>query len=109
MQESLHEIAKAVTNDVGAFASRIDVDSLPFDQKERIEQLKRLTADVRLDCRDYQYAQTRQEQLTSAAEAKQRLEQLNKLLLELSEHTIFSPADIAYFSAKIQQLRALLT
>lgn len=108
MQESLHEIAKAVTNDVSAFASRIDIDSLPMQQKELIEQLKRVATDIRLDCRDYEYAQTRQEQLASAKEAGERLEQLNKLLLSLSEYNIFGAADIAYFSAKIQQLRALL-
>jgi multidrug efflux pump subunit AcrA (membrane-fusion protein) len=80
----------------------MDLDLLSHEERFIISELKRLAADARLDVRDYEYAQTRAEQLGALHEAKQRLEQLNEQLLTASGRNLFSAVDTAQFSALIQ-------
>jgi hypothetical protein len=89
---------------IGSVLSAYDVTEFPAKEKELVAQLKHLLIDARLDARDYEYAETRAEQLRIVKEAKERLEQLQQGILKASEYNLFSAVDVAELSARIQQL-----
>ena len=101
---SLHDQAKALESQIGTILSFYDVSELPMQQKDLVTNLKHQLVDIRLDARDYEYAQTRAEQLQHAKEGKQRLRQLQQSLLKASEYNMFGPVDVARISAGIEQL-----
>jgi hypothetical protein len=101
---SLHDQAKALESQIGTILSFYDVSELPMQQKDLVTNLKHQLVDIRLDARDYEYAQTRAEQLQHAKEGKQRLRQLQQSLLKASEYNMFGPVDVAHISAGIEQL-----
>lgn len=104
MVMSLLEEAKELEAQVTKqFAAR-DIASLPHAQKELVNTVKHQLVDARLDARDYEYAQSRAEQLEYAAEARPRLEELHKNIMKASEYGLFSAVDIAHVSARLQQL-----
>lgn len=80
----------------------VDVDLLELTEKQALGGLRRLTADARLDIRDYELSETRAEQLKCAAAARKRLEKLQATLLATG--VIFGPADVAQLSALIEQI-----
>lgn len=99
---SLFEQAKDFSVQIQSRISHMDLDLLSHEERFIISELKRLAADARLDVRDYEYAQTRAEQLEALHEAKERLEQLHEQLLTASGRNLFSAVDTAQFSAQIQ-------
>jgi hypothetical protein len=99
---SLFEQAKDLSGQMQIRISRMDLDLLSHEERSIISELKRLAADARLDVRDYEYAQTRAEQLEALHEAKERLDQLHDFLLKASGQNLFSAVDTAQFSALIQ-------
>ncbi len=101
---SLFDQAKELERQVGGILSSYDVNDLPAPQRELVAQLKHQLTDARLDTRDYQYAETRAEQIVHAKEVKQRLGQLQKNILKASEHNMFGAVDVAQLSARIEQL-----
>ena len=98
---SLFEQAKDLSGQMHMRISHMDLDLLSHGERSIISDLKRLATDVRLDVRDYEYAQTRAEQLEALHEARERLEQLNELLLKASGLNLFTAVDTAQFSASI--------
>lgn len=101
---SLLTQARKLEIQIGATLSSYDVTELPMQQRELVSQLKHQLVDVRLDARDYEYAETRAEQRRLTVEGKQRLEQLQKSILQASEYNMFGAVDIAQLSARIEQL-----
>jgi len=101
---SLYEQAQELERQVIGILSYFDVNDLPMGQRELVTQLKHQLVDAKLDARDYEYAQTRAEQLQTVKEGKQHLAQLQKSLLKASEHNIFGAVDVAQLSARIEQL-----
>ncbi len=97
--KSLFEQAKDLDTSMRSRISHVDLDSLTHSERTVVADLKRLAADARLDVRDYEYAQTRAEQLDALKIAKERLEQLHEHLLKVSEYNLFSAVDTAQFSA----------
>jgi len=81
---------------------QIDVDALTMDERKAFASLRRLTVDARLDIRDYELSETREEQLKCAAAAKKRLAKLEKAVLATG--TAFGPADIAQLSAQFASI-----
>ena len=107
-QQSLYDSAKALDTTVRRILALIDKDGLPFAEKSTIEQLQRLLTDAKLDVRDYEFADTRAEQLQLAGVAREHLEQVEKSILKASEYNIFSAVDVAAISASLQHIIARL-
>ncbi|MBL8121447.1 hypothetical protein JNM87_01725 [Candidatus Saccharibacteria bacterium] len=84
----------------------IDTDNLAREEKQFIQKLKLACNEVKLDLRDYEYAQTREEQLKWAKLARHNLIALERYILELP--AFFLPVDVAELSAKIDELKGRL-
>lgn len=102
--KSLFEHAKDFDAQIRGIVSHFDLDLLSHEMRKLVADIKRLAADARLDVRDYEYAQTRAEQLDAATEARERLEQLHANLLTASEHNLFGAVDVAQLSALIHYI-----
>jgi hypothetical protein len=106
---SPYEQAKSLDLQINSILSAIDVDAAPAKERELIALLKRQIVDVRLDIRDFDYSETRAEQLRHGKQARNRLEQLQKTILTASEHGIFSAIDVAHVSAGAQHISSQLS
>jgi hypothetical protein len=82
----------------------IDTDLLTPDEKKVVASLRRLGAEARLDIRDYEFSETRVEQLEKAKNAKKRLGRLQKALLATGN--LFGPADIAQLDAQFEHIQS---
>lgn len=91
---------------VGSILSRLDIDMLDRAQIKLVGTIKRLLQDVRLDIRDWEVADSREEMQIHAKEALQRLEQAHETILLASEHNIFSAIDIADITARFDRIAA---
>ena len=84
-----------------------DADSLGVAERENIAQLKKALHEIKLDVRDYEYAETREEQLRWAKIGCHNLAAANALMLRLD--TVFGSADVAEFGGVIDELQAKLS
>lgn len=84
----------------------MDMDSLDLNEKKVVANIRRLMVDARLDVRDYELSETRQEQLKKAAAGKRRLTKLQGNILAAS--MVFGPADVAQISAQLGQIESHL-
>ncbi len=84
----------------------VDTDLLEPTEQKAAAAVRRLSADVRLDIRDYELSETRAEQLKCAATAKKRLGQLQAAIL--ASGVAFGPADVAQLTAQLEQVAANL-
>lgn len=82
----------------------LDIVTLPVNERKLISGLKNELIDARLDIRDYELSETREEQLRKAGEARQRLERIRKMILGLSEYNVFGSVDVAQLSAELEQI-----
>lgn len=80
----------------------IDTDLLDADQKKALASLRRLSADARLDIRDYELSETRTAQLAKMRTAQQRLRKLQAAILAAGD--VFGPADVAQLSAQFEYI-----
>lgn len=101
-------LAKDIAGHVARFASNLDLDSLPREQREATTLLKSQAADLRLDMRDYSLADTRADQERAAKEVAERVDTAQATILKLSEYNLLGAADVAQLSALLQQLKAVL-
>lgn len=93
-----------VETQLKGFLRAVDADTLDVDGRKIIQAIKRFATDARLDIRDYELSETREEQLKNAVKGKKRLEQLRKAILAASEYNVFGPADVAELTARIDQI-----
>ena len=98
----------SVAGRVAAILAQRDIDVIDRSELKLIGTIKHLLADARLDIRDWEMAETREEMLHSAHEALQRLEQVRESILLASEKNVFSPADIAEIGAQFDHFAAEL-
>jgi hypothetical protein len=96
--------AKELSNQLMSILSQVDIDTVSREERTLVVSIKRQLEDVRLDARDYDFAETRAEQQQNAAGAKKSLETLQAMVLKASEYNIFGAVDVAHASARIQQL-----
>jgi hypothetical protein len=82
----------------------INTDLLSADEKKATASLRRLSIDARLDIRDYELSETREEQLQKASDAKKQLKRLKVALLAVG--TMFGPADVAQVDAQLEHIQA---
>jgi hypothetical protein len=59
--------------------------------------------------RDYEYADTRAEQLTYAVAGKKRLDQVRRNIVKASEQGLFSAIDVAQLSANLETVSEQLS
>ena len=88
--------------------SGMDVYSLERALQKIVTNLRNNMAEARLDTRDYELSETRDEQLKNAAMAKKRLAQVRKDILAASEYNIFSSVDVAQFTGEIDHINERL-
>lgn len=93
---------KEVEAQVGVIIAAHGVDALDFAERELFATIKRQIIDARLDVRDYEYADTRTEQLTYAAAARKRLDLVRRHIVKASEQGLFSAVDVAQLSANLE-------
>jgi hypothetical protein len=106
---SLTGQATALNRAIGAIIAQLDIDALPAPERSIAESIKRQAADARLDVRDYEYADTRAEQLQRADIANKRLEEIQSAIVKASEYNMFSAIDVAQLSATIQRVIAQIS
>jgi hypothetical protein len=97
-------LAKQLETQLNLTLSAIDIYSLPVKEAKLIKALRQEMTDARLDVRDYELSETRDEQLKNAKSAKKRLEHVRRNILAASEYNVFSAADVAITSAQIEQI-----
>jgi len=103
---SLMQQARELETQVGGILSAYDIGDLSNAQKDLLNTIKHQLTDARLDTRDYEYAETRADQLLAAKEAKERFLSLQDNIVKASESDIFGAIDVAQLSARIQHLIA---
>ena len=108
MDESPFLLTKALETQLNGVLSSLDVFELPAAERKLVDRLRRDITDARLDTRDYELSETRDEQLRKAADAKKRLERLRREILAASEYNVFSAVDVAQLSAQLEQIMELL-
>ena len=84
----------------------IDVEMLGDVSRKAVTSLKRVVVDARLDIRDYELSETREEQLKNAKEAKNRIAKMESDILAAGD--VFSAVDTAHISAKLEQINSWL-
>ena len=101
-------LMKSLETELNVRLRTIDVAALGKPQQKLVDMLRRDIVDARLDIRDYELSETRDEQLGKAKDAKQRLEQMRKGILAASEDDIFGSVEVAQLSAELEQIIELL-
>jgi hypothetical protein len=84
----------------------LDTDLLDIEAKKLVSSLKRLAVDARLDIRDYELSETREEQLKCAAAAAKRLRKLEAAILATG--SLLGAADVAQLGAQLEQIQGRL-
>jgi hypothetical protein len=102
--QSPFTLAKRLENQIVSVLSPLDIFTMPHSERKLITELRRDMADAKLDTRDYELSETRDEQLDNAKIAKERLDQVRKLILAASEINIFSAIDVAQLTATIEHI-----
>lgn len=87
-----------------ALLRSLDPDTLEPVEKKAVASLRRSAVDTRLDVRDYELSETREEQLKCAAAAKKRLARLRATILAAG--AAFGPADVAQLTAQLEQIES---
>jgi hypothetical protein len=95
---------RRVEGELKALLRLVDTDVLDTSEQKAVNGLKRLCIDTRLDVRDYELSETRQDQLKCAAAAKKRLAKLQKAILAAGP--VFGAADVAQLSAQLGQIES---
>ena len=95
---------KALETEVNGRLAALDIMILPTGERKLIASLKSELIDARLDIRDYELSETREEQLGKAKEAKLRLERIRKAILAASEYNVFGSVDVAQLTARLGQI-----
>jgi hypothetical protein len=97
-----------IISQLGGVLSAIDSDALEKKERNVLGLLRRLAVDVRLDLRDYEYAETKAEMQVNAKAALRHMEQLRKGILSASEFGVFSAVDVAQLTGQIDQIQVRL-
>jgi hypothetical protein len=92
-----------VVGQVGTILSNVDIDVTDRAQLKLVGTIKHLMADTRLDIRDWEMAETREEMLRYGADAFKRMEQAREAILLASQNNIFSPIEVAEISAQFDR------
>jgi hypothetical protein len=89
-----------------ALLRRVDMDLLEQSSRKVVHGMRQLLTDTRLDIRDYELSETRDEQLKYAREAKKRIARLQSSILAAGD--VFTVVDTAEITAKLDQINGWL-
>jgi len=95
---------KSLETQLRAVVSKLDLAELPKGERAVITKLKNDLTDARLDIRDYEFSDTRAEQLRHAKQARESLEKIRGGILTASEYNVFNAVDVAQFTAQLEQI-----
>jgi hypothetical protein len=84
--------------------SSVDLYELPMAEQKIVAAIKRELVDCRLDIRDYELSETRDEQLKNAKHARKRIDTLRAQILSASEYDLFGAVDVAQLTAQLDQI-----
>ena len=101
---SAFQLCKQLEGQLKLLLSAQDMEALPQQAREAAIAIKRLMADARLDVRDYEFAETRAEQIVHAQAGTKRLEEVRQRILRASEYNVFGAIDVAHQTATIEQI-----
>lgn len=107
MDDSITGTFKQLDRELKLSLRSVDSETQSREERRDISQLKLALNEIRLDIRDYEYAQTRSEQLKWGKLGRHNLRALRMLVLHLD--TVFSPIDVASIDARVDKLSELLT
>jgi hypothetical protein len=88
--------------------SGIDLSDLALRPRELITRIRMQVIDLRLEVRDYEYAETRLSQQRHIAVVRDYIQQLNKEILAASEYGIFSAVDVVECTTLLDNLKECL-
>ncbi len=83
--------------------SQLDVAELNVAQQQNLADIKHGLIDTRLDIQDYELAETRDEQLRNAKQAKERLASL-RVAITSNTLNVFGSVDVAHLSAQLEHI-----
>jgi hypothetical protein len=95
-----------VEGQLKALLRSVDTGLLELSEKKAVASIRRLATDTRLDIRDYELSETRDEQVRCAKAAQKRIDKLEKTILAISP--IFSAADVAHLTAMLDHIHSRL-
>ncbi|MFZ1249460.1 MAG: hypothetical protein WAQ24_04005 [Candidatus Saccharimonadales bacterium] len=95
-----------IDRQIKVIVRQLSTENLSQAEKKALQQIKLGCNELKLDVRDYEYAETRAEQLKWAKIAQHNLKAVETLVLQ--NGTIFGPVDVAELSARIEDIRAKL-
>lgn len=98
----------AVAGQIGTVLSQSNFDSLDRAQVKLVGTIKRLAADARLDIRDWEMADSREEMQRYAHDALKRVDQLRASILLASEHDLFSAIHVADITSQLDAFESEL-
>lgn len=101
---SLSMLVRRLATDITRALGRVDVAELETNQRHLITALKSHLGDARLDVRDYEFAETRAEQVRHARAGRERLASVRKDILQASEHDLFSAVEVAELTAHLDTI-----
>ncbi|HVO86303.1 MAG TPA: hypothetical protein VMT23_01035 [Candidatus Binatia bacterium] len=96
--------ARQLENQINGILRQADVYRLDQKQRTTVTNLSQNLVHIKTYTRDYELAETREDQLRDAKRAKRWLEQAQKNLLAASQFDIFGAVDVAHLSAQIDQI-----
>jgi hypothetical protein len=102
--ESPFLLMRGLETQLNGVLTAMDVYALPADERKTIMALRQELVDARLDTRDYELSETREQQLKNAKAAKSRIKKIQKAVLAASEYNVFGPADVAQLSAQLEHI-----
>jgi hypothetical protein len=98
----------SVAGRIGSILNATDMYLLDRQQLKLTGTIKHLLQDARLDIRDWEMADTREEMQRHGRDALERLEQARASILLASEHNLFSAIDVAEITAQFEHFAAEL-
>ncbi len=93
---------------VMSILTKLDLYELDSSALRTTHNLKKRLIEVRLDVRDYELSETREEQERNATNGQRKLEEVRQAILASSEHNIFNPVDVAQLTAQVELISELL-
>jgi hypothetical protein len=95
---------KGLETQIRAVISRLDLAELPKEERTAVTKLRNDLVDARLDIRDYEFSETRAEQVKLAKQAVKSMESIRTGILAVSEYNVLNAVDVAQFTAQLEQI-----
>jgi hypothetical protein len=99
---SLLAVIQQVEREIRGITRKVDTEKLSAGEKRMFEQIQLACNELKLDIRDYEYAESRAEQVKWAKIGKHNLRALESYILQLNE--VFAAADVAQISAQLHHV-----